>query len=214
VDSTVAPRRPGACKSRRHATRGDLLLVSALAVAACAVESDDVDEVTATDGEDGKADAASELRVRAGDTTVWMTRALARVTGEQGPEFVLRGRASRDLTDGNAYIFDDVYGEFGLRGPRSFEVRWVIRSNTAPLIEGVQQYRRSASSTARPAPITSPRARSCGRGSTASAGATSIYLTAELTPVVSTAASSTGVSRQVVAPRPRRGDREPRRRAR
>lgn len=164
--------------------RAAMFLVSALAVAACAVESDDVDEVTATDGEDGKTDAASELRVRAGETTVWMTRALVRRTGEQGEEFVLRGRTSRDLTDGNNYIFDDVYGEFGLRGPRSFEVRWVIRSNTRPLLDGVSEFTGLgfAPSSNRPPHLT---ARTIVRPRLDTfAGASSVYLTAELTPVV------------------------------
>lgn len=150
----------------------------------CVATDDSYDEAESVAAADGKADATSELRVRAGDTTVWMTTALARVEDSRGPAFVLRGRASREVTDGNAYIFDDVYGEFGLRGPRSFEVRWDIRSNTAPLIQGVQQYQslNFVHSATRPDHLTSrvivrPRLDSFS-------GATSIYLTAELTPVV------------------------------
>ncbi len=165
---------------------GALLFAAAVLLGSvgCVATDDTYDEAESVAAADGKADASSELRVRAGDTTVWMTTALARVEDDRGPAFVLRGRASREVTDGNAYIFDDVYGEFGLRGPRSFEVRWDIRSNTAPLIQGVQQYQslNFVHSATRPDHLTSrvivrPRLDSFS-------GATSIYLTAELTPVV------------------------------
>ena len=63
-------------------------------------------------------------------------------------------------------------------------MRWDIRSNTAPLIQGVQQYQSLSfvHSATRPDHLTSrvivrPRLDSFS-------GATSIYLTAELTPVV------------------------------
>jgi hypothetical protein len=97
---------------------------------------------------------------------------------------VLRGRASREVTDGFAFVFDDVYGEFARRGPRSFEVRWTLPSNTAALLQGVQQYQSLsfAPSPGRPDHLTTRvivRPRLDGFS-----GAASIYLTAELTPVV------------------------------
>lgn len=151
---------------------------------ACTDGDGTFDEVEVGGEVDGKADAASELRVRAGDTTVWMAATLVRRVGDQGPEYALRGRTSRDLLGGNAYVFDDVYGEFGLRGPRSFDIRWVIRSNAAPLMQGWQQYASLdfAHSATRPDHLT---ARTIVRPRLdAFTGATSIYLVAELTPVV------------------------------
>ncbi len=157
-------------------------VVAALALAACATD-DSYDEAEST-GEVGAADAASELRVRAGDTTVWMSTTLIRRTGDSGPEFVIRGRASRDVTYGNNYVFDDVYGQFLTRGPRSFDVAFAIRSNAAPLTMGVQQYQslEFAHSATRPDHLTTRvivRPRLDGFS-----GATTVYLIAELTPVV------------------------------
>ena len=183
MDST-APFGGPVLASRGGMQRAAMFLMASLAVAACAEESGDFDEVTAPDGDDGKTDAASELRVRAGDTTVWMTQKLVRRTGERGDEFVLRGRASREITDGNNYIFDDVYGEFGLRGPRSFEVFWVIRSNTQPLLDGGSEFTGLGfvPSGTRPPHLT---ARTIVRPRLDTfAGASSVYLTAEVTPVV------------------------------
>lgn len=159
-------------------------LLATATSASCATDDATVDEVEAPAGLDAKADTSAELRVRAGDTTVWMTTALSRRVGVQGPEYVMRGRASRDVTDGYTYIFDDIYGEFGGRGPRSFEDRWVIRSNTGPLLEGRQQFLSLtfAHSATRPDHLT---ARAIVRPKLDGfSGAPSIYLVAELTPVV------------------------------
>ena len=152
----------------------------ALAITACAPTGDpDTDEVVAPDDDDGKADAQSELRVRVAETTVWLTRALTR----DGDDFVLRGRTSRTLTEGFAFIFDDPYGDYVMRGPRSFEVRWGI-SSIRGLMDGVNQFVRLgfAPSGDRVGFVTARvvvRPRLAGIS-----GSGSVYLTAELTPVV------------------------------
>jgi hypothetical protein len=151
-------------------------------LAACAVSDDgDTGEVVA---QDGKYDATEELRVRAGETTLWMTRGLTlRTDTPNGPAFVMRGRTSRDLTGGRAFIFDDVYGDFAQRSARVFEVTFPV-STARTLVDGVPQFvgvdlRPSAgrpdSMTART--IVRPRL----DGFT---GSSKLYITAELTPVV------------------------------
>lgn len=128
-----------------------LALITATA-AACvdAAEAPLTDEVTAPD-DDGKADAPTELRVRVGDTSVWITRALTRT----GSNYVLRGRASRTITDGLGWIWDDPYGEYASRGPRSFELTWSV-SSARGLMDGVDQFVRLsfAPSAGRPDELT------------------------------------------------------------
>jgi hypothetical protein len=155
----------------------------ALSIAACADAGDpsDTDEVTA---QDGTYDATEELRVRAGETTLWMTRGLTlRTDTPNGPAYVMRGRTSRDLRGGRAFIFDDVYGDFAKRSARVFEVTYPV-STARTLIDGVPVFvgvdlrpsaGRSDSMTARA--IVRPRL-------DAFSGSSRIYLTAELTPVV------------------------------
>lgn len=155
-------------------------VVLSLAITACAPESDpDTDEVIAPEEDDGKADAETELRVRVADTTIWLARGLTR----DGDDYVLRGRTSRTLTEGFAFIFDDPYGDYAMRGPRSFEVRWGV-SSIRGLMDGVNQFLRLgfAPSGDRVGFVTArlivrPRLSSIS-------GAGAIYLTAELTPVV------------------------------
>jgi hypothetical protein len=163
---------------RRLAWLG-LLLFS---LAACAgAGADDTDEVTAN--EDSKADESTELRVRAGDTTLWMNQVLSRRDGAGGPELVMRGRTSRNLTGGRGFIFDDVYGDFAQRSARTFEVVWPV-STARGLVDGVAQFvgldfqhssTRPDSLTARA--IVRPRMHSF-------TGSSRLYFTAELTPVV------------------------------
>ena len=158
------------------------LAIAALTLVACATTDDaDTDETTA---QDGKYDATEELRVRAGETTLWMTRGLTlRTDTPNGPAFVLRGRTSRDVTGGRAFIFDDVYGDFAKKSARVFEVTYPV-STGRTLVDGVPQFvgvdmRPSAgrpdSMTARV--IVRPRL----DGFT---GSSKLYITAELTPVV------------------------------
>jgi hypothetical protein len=82
---------------------------------------------------DEKADSVVELRVRAAETTLWVDRSV----GWNGTRFVMRGRSSRDVVDGQGYIFDDIYGEFAAVGPRSFTLSW--GSDVRGLVEGVDQ---------------------------------------------------------------------------
>src|SRR5690349_2857164 len=100
------------------------LLSLALAIAPACFSSDlgpDTDDTEALD-DDGKADAATELSVRAGETTLWVDRALVR----KGDAFVLHARTSRNLTDTRAFVFDDVYGAAEQKSARVFEVTWHV----------------------------------------------------------------------------------------
>ncbi|MEO8705408.1 MAG: hypothetical protein ABI867_35530 [Kofleriaceae bacterium] len=138
--------------------------------------TDDV-EVPADDG--GKADADSELRVRAGDTTLWIDRAIERV----GADFVVHGRTSRNITDGNAFIFDDVFGEFHQQSARTYQV--VFRGGELPgFVDGVNLFTalHFTHSSSRPDALTARvtvRPRLAGF-----TGSSSLNLTAELTPVI------------------------------
>jgi hypothetical protein len=110
------------------------LLLGILLLAGCASDPafrPTVDEATASGGDD-KADGSDELRVRAADSTVWVRHDLER----RDDAFVLRGRASRNLVDGRAFVFDDVYGAFLRKSARTFEVSWQT-SEIASLLQGV-----------------------------------------------------------------------------
>jgi hypothetical protein len=156
----------------------------AIAIAACADPGDAaVDEVEVSPELEGKEDAASEVSVRAGDTTLWVQKTVARRVGASGPEYVLRGRTSRNLIDGRGFIFDDVYGDFAQRSPRVFELTWPV-SAARGLVDGVSQFidLSFVHSSTRPDHLTArvivrPRLHSFS-------GSSKIYLTAELTPVV------------------------------
>src|SRR5690349_21522955 len=108
-------------------------LLACLALIGCAVEQGvDTEDVVS---EDDKSDAATELRVRVGDTTLWMDKALVR----RGDDLVLSGRTSRNITDGRAFIFDDIYGDFAQRSARTFEVTWPI-STARGVVDGVNLF--------------------------------------------------------------------------
>ncbi|MDB4963771.1 MAG: hypothetical protein JWP01_3770 [Myxococcales bacterium] len=171
----------------RRAMRLAHLLAASLLVSACADPADELDidevEVGEDDGGEGKADADSELRVRTGETTMWMTRELERRETPDGAVFAVRGRASRNVIDGMGFVIDDPYGDFAVRSARAFEVTWPA-STARTLVDGVNQFVRTSfpPSAGRPDSLTSrivvrPRFVSFG-------GASSVYLTAELTPVV------------------------------
>ena len=159
--------------------RATWLLVFALA-AACT--DDDLvletDDVEATE-DDGKGDLAGELRVRASDTTLWVERFLER----RGDAFVLHGRTSRNITSGNAFIFDDVFGAFEQKSPRTYEVAWQT-SELRGVADGVNLFTSFGfvHSASRPDNLTArvvvrPRL-------SAISGSGSLSLTAELTPVI------------------------------
>ncbi|MBA3819352.1 MAG: hypothetical protein H0X17_10700, partial [Deltaproteobacteria bacterium] len=139
------------------------------------VETDDLE----VGEEDAKTDSASELRLRVADTTLWLDRAVVR----RGDLFVLGGRTSRNLTDGNAFIFDDVYGDFLQRSARTFEVSWPV-STARGVVDGVNLFTSLgfAPSSGRPDRLTSRVVVRPRLG--AVTGASALALTAELTPVI------------------------------
>ena len=125
--------------------------------------------------EDDKADTATELRVRVGDTTLWMDKALAR----RGDLVVLEGRASRNLVDGRAFIFDDIYGDFAQKSARTFEVTWPV-STARGVVDGVNLFTGLSFAgdrhvTARV--VVRPRL-------TGAVGASTLSLTSEIVPVI------------------------------
>lgn len=161
-----------------------LSIVLGLLASACSADAGDtVDEiVVAAEGDAGKADGVGELRVRAGDTSLWVQRELA-VRGDDNPVLVLHARTSRNLTDGRAFVFDDIDGDFAVLGARSFEVTWPVASARG-LVDGNDTYLGLSfvPSPSRPERLTGhvvvrPRLSSF-------TGSSRIYLTAELTPVV------------------------------
>ena len=159
------------------------LLASLLfAFTACATTADyETDEIEVTDG---KADVeGAELKLRTGETSVWVTKDLVRRQGANGPEFALAGRASRNVTGGLGFVIDDPYGDFAMKTARTWEVTWPANYVTT-LLDGVNQFVRLdfVHSNGRPDALT-VRAQVRPRLSSF-AGSSKIYLTAELTPVV------------------------------
>jgi hypothetical protein len=171
---------------RRVEMRFAPALFTSLCLFACADDGPegDLDEVEVSADDDGKADTASELKVRTGETSVWMTKQLERRETPDGVVFALRGRASRNVTDGMGFVFDDPYGDFATRTVRTFEVTWPA-STLRSLADGVNQFVRLHFTPSRGRPdvlttrvVVRPRL----GGFT---GSSSVYVTAELTPVVS-----------------------------
>jgi len=156
----------------------------ALAIGACA-DAGDVEyaESEVSPELDAKTDASTELTVRAGDTTLWVNKTVALRDGANGPEFVLRGRTSRTLTDGRGYIFDDIYGEWFQKGGGGLGLTgwaWGVLG----LVAGFDQLigLNFTHSSSRPDALT---ARAVVRPRfTAFTGSSKIYLVAELQPVV------------------------------
>lgn len=153
-------------------------LLLASTIAACATTGEyDTDEIEVTDG---KADVeGAELKLRTGETSVWVTQNLAR----RGNVFVMSGRASRNVNSGLGFVMDDPYGDFAKKSARTWEVTWPT-NYVRGLIEGTNQFVRLdfPHSSGRPDSLT-VRAVVRPRLSTFS-GSSKIYLTAELTPVV------------------------------
>src|SRR3569623_1200731 len=143
--------------------------LACLILAACAAPATDELDVAG----DTAADAA-DPSVRAGDSTLSVARDVAR----RGVTFVLRGKTSRNLTGGNAFVNDDPYGAFALVSSRVFEVAWQV-DEVRPLADGVDQFVALDFGTRHLAArvVVRPRLGSV-------TGASKIYVTAELTPVV------------------------------
>ncbi|MGE3767574.1 MAG: hypothetical protein AB7L94_35295 [Kofleriaceae bacterium] len=157
-------------------------LLLASTIAACATTGEyDTDEIEVTDG---KADVVGgELKLRTGETSVWVTKELVRREGANGPEFAMKGRASRNVNGGLGFVMDDPYGDFAKKTARTWEVTWPA-NYVAGLADGVNQFVRLdfVHSNGRPDSLTlraqvRPRLLSF-------TGSSKIYLTAELTPVV------------------------------
>ena len=143
--------------------------LACLVLAACTAPATEETEVAG----DTAADAA-DPSVRAGDTTLSVSRDVAR----RGDTFVLRGKTSRNITGGNAFVNDDPYGAFSQVSPRVFEVAWQA-DEVRSLADGVDQFvaldfgaRHLAAHV-----VVRPRVG-------ALIGSSKIYMTAELTPVV------------------------------
>lgn len=142
----------------------------------------EVDEVDASGIVDpGKGDGASEIKVRVGGTSLWVRTEVA-VRQAETPQLVLRGRASRNIVDGRAFVFDDIYGDFARIAPRTFEVTWPV-STARGLLDGVDQFVGIGfvPSPTRPEHLTAhsvvrPRLRGFS-------GSSSVFLVAELQPV-------------------------------
>lgn len=160
------------------------LLASLLSLSLACATSDAVElhEVSVSEeGELGKADGASELKVRAGETSVWMRSALE-LRGQQ-PTLVLRGRTSRNLDGGHAFVMDDIYGDFAAPSPRTFEVTWPL-SYARMLLDGVDLFVGFdfVHSSSRPDSLTTHVVVRPRLGSFA--GSSQIYVVAALTPVI------------------------------
>lgn len=154
-------------------------LLPLILLAACATDAATTADVDVAIADEVKADTATEASVRAGDTTLWVQKSLAR----RGDDFVLRGRTSRNLTDGRGFIFDDVYGAFAQKTARTFELTWSV-SEIRSLADGVDQFigMSFAHSSSRPDSLT---ARVVVRPRVATfSGSSKIYVVAELKPVV------------------------------
>lgn len=158
-----------------------LLLAAIFITSACAADLGvETDEVSPDDG--GKADGyLTELRVRAGDTTLWADRFLVPRALDGREEWVLSARGSRTVTDGLSFIFDDVVGDFRVASTRSFEVAYP--AGDRGLMTGVSHFIRMhfAPSSSRPTTLT---ARAIYRPRLVTFSGSGAYLTAELEPVV------------------------------
>jgi hypothetical protein len=126
-----------------------------LVLAACA--ADPAPETVELDvGAPGKADAAAELRVRVGGTSIWVDRQLApRARDAARFEWVLAGRASRAITEGTSFVFDDIVGELALNGARSVAVAYP--DNHGALLEGVDHFVRLGFPAGDHAPLVTTR---------------------------------------------------------
>ncbi len=133
--------------------------------------------------DNGKADATAELYVRAGETSLWVSRDISRRSTAAGDLLVLHGRASRTIKSGMGFITDDPFGDFEIKSARTFEVTWPL-DTARTLGDGVNQFVRLdfAPSPGRPDMLAARivvRPRLVGFS-----GSSAVYLTSELTPVI------------------------------
>ncbi len=103
-------------------------LFVAVSVAACAGEEADEEDdgapgpATAEVSGDGKADSA-ELRVRAGNLTLWIEPDATFAVEDGEPILTVRGRTSRNLAEVSSWVPDDAFGEVEQTGPRTIVLR-------------------------------------------------------------------------------------------
>lgn len=106
-------------------SRAVVAVTLALWFAAC---SDDADERDGAPGPhtadvgDAKADD-TELKIRAGNLTVWIERAAGVAFSAGEPTVSLRGRTSRNLAAVSSWVPDDAFGEVEQTGARTFTLR-------------------------------------------------------------------------------------------
>jgi hypothetical protein len=111
--------------------------VVAAVMASCAVDETTTDQVDVAD-DAGKADSATETKVRTGETSVWIRTEIARQTRGDRQVLVVRGRASRDVIDGYGFVFDDPVGDWASLTARTFEVTYA--TDDAGLLDGGQHF--------------------------------------------------------------------------
>jgi hypothetical protein len=172
-------------KTNRASWKNPFLLAATLvALVGCGGGVADLDEVVLSPEDEGAADTASTASARLQGTTVWIEKAIPRATRPNGEVLVLRGRTSRDLVDGSAFVFDDPYGEWASRGVRSFEVTW-MPTELRGLVSGVNQFLalNMKPSAGRPNRL---YARLIARPRLWRFGGSGLSLTAEVLPVIST----------------------------
>jgi hypothetical protein len=160
--------------------RVPVLFALLAAISACADDDlgPDSDDIEAPE-DDGKADAATELSVRAADTTFTVNRALER----RGDQWVLRGKTSRNILEVRGFVEDDVYGQPEQKSPRVFEMSWSI-GEARTLVDGVNLFTglTFVHSSTRPDHLTGRAVVRPRLGATS--GSSTLALTLELTPVV------------------------------
>jgi hypothetical protein len=156
-------------------------ILAASLVAACAEPGVSTENVDVPVVEDGKADAATETRVRAGETSLWVKNEIAREQRGERDVLVVRGRTSRDVTDGMTFVFDDVVGDWAKLSARTFEA--VYSADLGGLLEGQDHFVRLQfkPSSGRPDSLT---ARVVARARLTGFGGTGVYLDADVAPVV------------------------------
>lgn len=132
--------------------------------------------------DEAKADAITELRVRASETTVWIDKSFLRRGTGDAERIVLEGRASRGVTRGRAFVAAGDYGFFQRRSTRAFSVSWPAPAVVA-LLRGTSQLVEieMTPSDGRPDVMTARAVAQVRFGAFAGTGA---YVTAAVTPVV------------------------------
>lgn len=119
-----------------RATRAFLCCFLALSFSCQPAETKTAD-VAADDSLDEGAELQAELKANVPGLTVWVRPQLKRAVRADGRvQWVLRGRASKNLGSINSYVFDDPYGVAQLVSARAFEVTFDDQSELNSLLAG------------------------------------------------------------------------------